>query len=310
MKDFLRKICVFLLMFMTVCLIPIYIFEKKAKSCLDVQPYSNINKVTNIKHVDADLIILGNCRAERSYDDSLMSSLSGLKCLNLGWSGSSFDFSYYIMYHTYLKQNKKPRYIILEASPIVFFNHEFPVNSLQLLPYINRPEFQFCIETSPELSNLDKVLFIKYFGKLSKIFKEMDRLNHKTANNPEKKNYSWKEHYISELQPLQCDKSIVQLFYMFLDDCLSEGIKVIVVCSPIHVKSRLGNYDMKTFWSIVLQCVSGTNFPIISYAEYFGDDTTYFSDPTHINKQGREVFTTKLIHDLDSVGIINAKISE
>ena len=298
-----------MLMFISVCLIPIYFFEKKAKSCLDRHPYSNINKVTNIKHVDADLIILGNCRAENDYDASLMSSLSGLKCLNLGWSGSSFDYSYYIMYNTYLKQNKKPRYIVLEASPIVFFNHEFPVNSIQLLPYINRPEFQFCIETCPQLSNADKVLFVKYFGKLIKVLEEIDRLNHKTKNNPENNN-SWKEHYLSEPQPLKCDKSIVQLFDMFLDECLSEGIKVILVCSPMQVKDGLSYYDMKTFWSIVLQCVSGTKFPVISYAEYFGDDTTYFSDPTHLNKHGREVFTTKLIHDLDSVGIINAKTSE
>ena len=297
-----------MLMFISVCLIPIYIFEKRAKSCLDIQPYSNINKVTNIKHVDADLIILGNCRAETGYDASLMSSLSGLKCLNLGWSGSSFDYSYYIMYNTYLKQNKKPRYIVLEASPIVFFNHEFPVNSIQLLPYINRPEFQFCIETSPQLSNADKVLFVKYFGKLIKVFEEIGRLNHKAKNNPE--NNSWGEHYLSEPQPLKCDRSIVQLFDMFLDECLSEGIEVILVCSPMQVKDGLSYYDMKTFWSIVLQCVSGTKFPVISYAEYFGDDTTYFSDPTHLNKHGREVFTTKLIHDLDTVGIINAKISK
>lgn len=307
MKDFLCKICVFLLMFITVCLIPICIFEKKAKSCIDIQPYSNINKVTNMKYVDADLIILGNCRAESSYDASLMSSLSGLKCLNLGWSGSSFDYSYHIMYNTYLKHNKKPRYIILEANPIVFFDHEFPVNSIQLLPYINRPEFQFCIETSPQLTNADKILFVKYFGKIIKVFEEIDRLNHKAKNNSEKNNNGWREHYLSEPQPLQCDKSIVQLFYMFIDECLSEGIKVIVVCSPMHVKGGLSYYDMKTFWSVVLKCVSGTKFPIISYAEYFGDDTTYFSDPTHLNKYGREVFTTKLIHDLDSVGIINAK---
>lgn len=308
MGRFLCQIGVFLVIVIAVCTIPPYVFEKKAKKCTDKGPYANINKVSSMEHVDADLIILGNCRAEGNYDASLMSSLSGLKCLNLGWSGSSFDYSYYIMYNTYLKQNQKPRYIILETSPIVFFDHEFSVNSIQMLPYINRPEFQFCFETCPQLSNADKLMFVRYFGTMGKVIEEIGRLNRHEKT--EKTTKNWQEVNIDKPQSLKCDKSIVQLFDMFLDECVSEGIKVILVCSPMHVKSGLSNYDMKTFWSIVLNCVSGTKFPVISYAEYFGNDRTYFSDPTHLNKHGREVFTTKLIHDLDSVGIINTKISE
>lgn len=304
MKRFLCHVSVFLVIVIAVCTIPPYVFEKKAKDCTDQDPYANINKVSNLEHVDADLIILGNCRAEGGYDAFLMSSLSGLKCLNLGWSGSSFDYSYYIMYNTYLKQNKKPRYIVLETSPIVFFNHEPPVYNLQMLPYINRPEFQFYIDMCPQLSNADKVLFVRYFGNLIKVFEEIDRLNHKTKNNPEKNNMGWGKQYPRKPQPLKCDKSIVLLFDMFLDECLSEGIEVILVCSPMHVNDGLSYFDTNNFWTIVKRCVSGTGFHIISYAEYFGNDTTYFSDPTHLNKHGREVFTTKLIHDLDSVGII------
>jgi hypothetical protein len=94
------------------------------------------------------------------------------------------------------------------------------------------------------------------------------------------------------------------LFDKFLDECLSEGIKVILVGSPMHVKDGLSYFETKDFWNIVKKCVYGTGFPIISYADYFGNDTAYFLDPAHLNRHGREVFTAKLIHDLDSVGII------
>ena len=304
MKRFLCQICFFLVVFVTVCSIPFFIFEKKAKECTDKDPYSSINKVTKMQHVDADLIILGNCRAERGYDASLMTSLSGLQCLNLGWAGSSFDYSYYIMYKTYLKHNKKPRYIIVETSPLVFFNHEHPVYNLQMLPYINRPEFKFYIEMCPQLSNADKMLFVRYFGKLGKVIKEINRLNRPETNIPEESNKGWRDDIFEKPLPLECDKSIIQLFDMFLDECLSDGIKVILVCSPMHVKDALSYLDTNSFWSIVMKYVSGTGFPVISYADYFGDDTTFFSDPAHLNCHGREVFSTKLIHDLDSVGII------
>lgn len=306
MKRFLCRISVFLLVFVTICSIPFYIFEKKAKECTDVDPYSSINNVSNMEHVDADLIILGNCRAERGYDASLMTSLSGLQCLNLGWAGSSFDYSYYIMYKTYLKHNKKPRYIIVETSPLVFFNHEHPVYNLQMLPYINRPEFYFYIKMCPQLSNADKIMFVRYFGKLGKVIKEIDRLNHPETNRIEENNKGWRDDIFGKPLRMEYDKSIIRLFDKFLDSCLSDGIKVILVCSPMHVKDALSYMDINRFWSIVMKCVSGTGFPVISYADYFGNDTAFFSDPAHLNNYGRVVFSTKLIHDLDSVGIIKS----
>lgn len=304
MKRFLCQIGVFLVVWVTVCSIPFCVFEKKAKENSDKHPYSNINKVTKLKNVDADLIILGNCRAEGGYDDSLMTALSGLKCLNLGWGGSSFDYSYHIMYKTYLKHNKKPRYIIAEIGPWAFFEHELPVYNLQMLPYINRPEFQFYIDMCPQLSNTDKVLFFRYFGKLRKVIEEINRLNEPEKNNVQKSNNDWRNDIFGKPQRLEYNKAIVQLFYSFFDECLSDGIKLILICSPMHIKDGLSYFDTDNFWRIVKSCASGTGFPIISYAEYFGNDTTYFTDPAHLNSHGREVFSTKLIHDLDLAGII------
>ena len=302
MKRFLCQIGVFLVVFVIVCTIPFYVFEKKATECTDKSPYAKVNEVTKMKDINADLLILGNCRAAGGYDDTLMTSLSGLRCLNLGWGGSSFDYSYHIMYKTYLRHNKKPRYIIVDMSLWAFLDHETAVYTIQMLPYINRPEFQFYIDMCPQLSNADKLLFVRYMGTMVKVVEEIHRLNRPEP--PKEIPSSWQEDYYGEPQPLRCNKAIVQLFDKFLDECLSDGIQVILVSSPMHVKDGLNYFDTKTFWNIVTECVSGTGFPIISYAEYFDSDTTYFSDPTRLNGQGREVFTSKLIHDLDSVGII------
>jgi lysophospholipase L1-like esterase len=47
------------------------------------------------------------------------------------------------------------------------------------------------------------------------------------------------------------------------------------------------------------------NIPILDYSyDLMCDDTTYFYNGTHLNKLGAEVFTTKLAHDIDSLGLL------
>ena len=259
-----------------------------------------------MKNVDADLVILGNSRAEGGYDDALMTSLSGMKCLNLGWCGYPFDFDYHVMYNTYLSQNKKPRYIIVDAGPWAFFDHVSSVYSIEMLPYINRPEFKFYVEMCPQLSKADRFLFVRYFGKLGKVIKELYSFEHPNTNPIKEKR--WSKDYFGKPQKLECNRKIVYLFHDFLDECLAEDIEVIVVVSPMHIEDGSSYFDMDDFWTILKSCAAGTGFKIASYLDYFGNDTIYFSDPAHLNDHGRNVFSAKLIHDLDSVGIIQCNI--
>ena len=47
------------------------------------------------------------------------------------------------------------------------------------------------------------------------------------------------------------------------------------------------------------------NIPILDYNDIsMCYDTTYFYNGTHLNKLGAEVFTTKLAHDIDSLGLL------
>lgn len=120
MKRFALKIFLFLTLIALVVCIPGVIFERLAINTTNVSPYARINEVNDMKDVDADLIILGNSRAEMGYDDSLMTSLSGMKCLNLAYSGYSFDYEYHIMYESYLKHNKNLNTSLWMLAPLCF----------------------------------------------------------------------------------------------------------------------------------------------------------------------------------------------
>lgn len=308
MKRFALQIFLFLMLVALVVCIPGVIFERLAMKTTNVSPYARINEVNDMKDVDADLIILGNSRAEMGYDDSLMTGLCGMKCLNLAYSGYSFDYEYHIMYESYLKHNKKPEYIIVDVGPIVFFDHNKPVYNIQMLPYLNRSEFDFYIDLCPQLTKAHKILPIKYFGKMAKVMKEINRLMYPEEKYTKKKRkVQWNKNkdFYGKPQPLENNKTIIELFGRFLDECKSQNIRVILVCSPLHTNDGSKYFDMKGFWNIVMWCNKDTQFTMATYQDYFGNDTLCFSDPGHLNEYGKQLFTTKLIHDLDSVGIIN-----
>lgn len=305
MKKYLFRILLFSIMLALVLCIPSIIFEKLATSSTDVMPYSRINEVCNMENIDADLLVIGNSRADKGYDDSLMTCLSGMKCINLGNHGFSFDYEYHIVYENYIQRNKKPEYIIVDVSPMVFFNHKKPIYNIQMLPYIKRPEFEFYIELCPQLSNANKILFFKYFGKMGKVMKEIYRLKHPEKQMYEEKKTKWSKDYFGKQMKLECTRPIIEQFVHFLDDCKTQNIRVILVCSPLHTNDGSKYFDMEGFWDIVMWCNKDTHFPMATYQDFFGNDTLCFSDPGHLNEYGKQLFTTKLIHDLDSVGIIN-----
>lgn len=303
MKKFLQQVLLFWAIICIVHIIPCIVFENKAKSSTDKVPYAKINEVIKMADVDADLVVLGNSRAEGGYDTALMNGMSGLKCLNLGNSGYSFDYSYHIMYENYIKHNKKPKYIIVEVGPWCFFDQIGPIYTIQMLPYINRPEFKFYIDLCPQLSMVDKMLLFRYVGKQRKVMEEIVYLRRPLDQKKETKT-SWCKDYFGKPQRLEHRKSTIELFASFLNESKAQGIDVILVCSPLHVDDGLRYFNMDGFWNIVRYCNMGKGFPMVTYQDYFGNDTTLFSDPAHLNDAGKRLFTAKLMHDLDSVGII------
>ena len=304
MKFFLIKISLFLTLFLLICGIPLLMFEKEAKQCYSRPPYHRLNWISNLKNVNANLIILGNSRAAGGYNDSILSENMGKRCINCGLAGYPFDYQYHIMYQTYLKNNTVPSYIILDVGPWAFFDYYNEKYIIEMLPYINRKEFDFYIDICPELSKADKLIMARYSGLMRNVFHELYLFRH-----PEKDYWNslkiteWNHDMFTSMNKLEQNDSIIQLFKTFLDECSEQGIKVVLVCSPIHQHDGARWFDMAGFWNIIYDCVSTKNATILDYGDLYGNDTIYFIDPMHLNKKGQTNFSTKLAHDLDSLGI-------
>lgn len=305
MKRFILNIGIFLIVFLVVCCIPLLLFEKEAKRCNSRPPYARINWITNHKGSDAELIILGSSRAMDDYNDSIISCVLGKQCLNCGLAGYPFDYQYNIMYQTYLKNNTTPKYIIVDIVPWAFFDYYNEKYIIEMLPYVNRKEFDFYINICPELSNSDKLLLVRYAGQMRNVFHELHLFRH-----PEKDYWNrvkvtkWRSDMFTTKNELECDEAIVQLFKVFLKECAGQGIQVVLVCSPLHQHDGARWFDMEGFWGIIDECISGLDVSVLDYGDLFENDTVFFIDPMHLNGYGRTVFSEKLAHDIDSLGVL------
>lgn len=306
MKRFILQVVIFVGILILLTSIPCLIFEKKAKQCTTRHPYCRVNFAINSANINADLIIMGNSRAEDSYNDSILSAQIGLRCLNLGWTGYPFNYQYNVMYQNYIKQNTKPRFILLEIGPWAFFDYVNPKYIIELLPFINRPEFEFYKKLCPEISYLDKFVFVRYAGKLYKVCDEVTLFKSSkqivTQNNIGAK---WRSDYFTHMHKVEENVTILNLFERFVDECMNQNIKLVLICSPMHHDDGAMYFDMDAFWKVISKAIKDKEVPILNYYDLYGNDTTYFQNPMHLNDYGKDRFTMKVAHDLDSLEIIS-----
>ena len=121
------------------------------------------------------------------------------------------------------------------------------------------------------------------------------------------KNSQWDGTALSKLDSITCacDTSAINLFVNFLEKVTSDGTKVLFVYAPIYYQAREKMVNEREMFEMYDSIANRFNIPILDYNDIpMCYDTTYFYNATHLNKTGAELFTTKLAHDIDSIGFL------
>ena len=303
MKKFILFILSFVVFFCIVATLLLHHYEKKAYSCTTASPYSEVNKVTNLHGEVIDLLILGNSRAQDTYNDSLLTESLHMKCMNLGWPGYPFDYQYHVIWKTFIKQNPTPKYILLEVGPWAFFDYVNPIYIIEMLPYIERPEFQFYVNLCPELSYWDHILLYKYVGKGRQVIDEYKKFTQTHVESEIVKNL-WNHNYLEEKVELEHDSTILYDFETFIQECDSLNIQLILVDSPMHIDDGYAHFEMEKFWDLIYRHIANRSVKVLNYEQIYGSDTVLFKNPMHLTETGKDIFTIRVAHDLDSLGYI------
>ena len=288
------------LLFISAIVYPITLeFERRAYACKSTAPYCRVNMIYNTKDNDAKLIIMGNSRAS-GYNDSILSGILGIKCFNIGFAGYPFIYQYHIMYKTYMSQNLHPDYIIQEIGPWAFLDYVMPKYSIDMYPYITRKNFDFLKDITPELSYADNFRLVRYAGKIKKVVNEFETLDESGDNTPPDQSFH-RNGLIAGKQKFEHTPENISLFKQFIEECSTNNIQLILICSPILKDVSSTYFDMDKFWNLIDSINQDSKLTVLNYQDLFGNDTTLFKDYIHLNTKGTEEFSNRVGRDLNQI---------
>ena len=308
MKQFLLK-CLFFVVIMFLLSIAMELIITSGLRSSEARLFKSWNQILK-GDVNADVIIIGNSRAYRSFNPIVMSDILKSTVWNLGMDAYSFNINKW-KYDAYIKYNKKPKLIIINVDHATLSKSSIGYERKQFLPYLKEEPFQ----NTYMLNGFDKGSFYlplyKYFGYPKLItmgIQESLKIKHyndKEINGFWEDRHSWSGEALENLNDIGMritmnkDSSVVSEFKNFVINNTQEGISVILVWTPIQKKAltvlsnNLANRDYFRKISEEL----GVEF--LDYSDdSICDDVNNFANAVHMNNNGSYIFSKILSNDI------------
>lgn len=263
-------------------------------------------------NLDEDIIVSGSSRAWAQYDTNILEESLRLNVYNIGIDGHPIDYQL-IRYNTYIRFNRKPKYIIqnIDFATLSLSNDGYERE--QFFPYLKDRRLIKEVGKLKEISFFDRnIPLLRYYGYRDEIknglksyFGKRDFIYEANLYKGYQGNeYSWDGSKLSEIDSIvfKPNEEAVSLFCDFLIKSKNENIQVILVSAPLY-KEVLGKIVNKEVMDSTFHHIA-TKFDlhILDYKEdEMCLDTAYFYNGTHLNKKGAELFTSKLALDLKKI---------
>ena len=104
------------------------------------------------------------------------------------------------------------------------------------------------------------------------------------------------------------EKEAIDLLDNFLSECQEDSISVIIIHSPFQREGFEKIQDHDKMLELFKSIADRHNLPFLDYTDDpISYDTLNFYNAMHLNAHGADLFSAKLAHDLDSLGLIPAR---
>lgn len=250
-----------------------------------------------------DLVINGSSRAWVQYDPHILDSILHLNTYNLGIDGSAINRQI-IKYHKYCELHGQPKYL-LQNIDIFTMARTFGYEREQFFPYFfYDKDLLHKADKYEHFTLLEK--YIPYYRYIGIDLHDWDAGLYKGYCGQDK---AWDGSMFSQMDTVQVssDSSMLRLFDDFLTEQAHLGTRVILVYSPIYHIVIDKCPDTGKMYTMYDSLAIKHHLSILNYIEMpLCYDTAYFYNATHLNRQGAEIFTTRLAQDLDSMGIADS----
>lgn len=241
----------------------------------------------------ADILIIGNSRAYRHFDEKLLSNELNKKVRVLAMQGASFEFLNVLIFD-YINIYGFPEKILIEVSCLSSGNDQIQNN-------------RFMYHKSEGIRNMLKLNYKRDYiiGKLSNLFflntSEFLNAFHKIFVNyiqpplfGEVSKNEIQDFMNKKYKPYFLIKNNNYIKFNNLNEKLKNDVQIISLISPTSKAIIERQVEMIPFIKRI-KSVSHQNF--YDFSDTF-DDYKFFSDLLHLNEEGRDAFTKKIISKL------------
>ena len=273
--------------------------------------YASWNQIYN-DTINYDLVINGPSRAWTQYSPLILDSILDVNSFNLGMDGSAINRQM-IKYKKYCELHGEPKYLIqnidlgtmsytMGYEREQFFSYFFYDRDL-LNEYDQYENFSWGEKYVPCYRYLgyEDVMTEAIFHDNKKHFFEYLNKGYFSSDK------EWDGSVLYAMDSVECaiDSNALSLFINFLQEEIDNGVKIIFVYAPIYIGAREKMVNEEEMFAMYDSIAKKFDIPILDYNDIpMCYDTTYFYNATHLNRMGAELFTTKLAHDIDSLGLL------
>lgn len=249
-----------------------------------------------------ELIINGSSRAWVQYDPRILDNVLKINTYNLGTDNGMINRQI-IRYDKYCEFHKSPAFLIQNIDYFTMTSvYGYEVE--QFYPYFYDREFLHTLDKYEKFSWQEKYIpMYRYIGKSYLLRKSNDNL----YKGFEGRDMHWNDDALNAIESFyaKVDTTMQTEFRKFLSDIQSNGTKILFVYAPSYFKVLEKCENLDDMYDMYQAIADEFGISILDYSyDLMCYDTTYFYNGTHLNKKGAELFTTKLAHDIDSIGFL------
>ena len=266
--------------------------------------------------LNADIVIMGNSRALCSFDPAIMEKETGLRVWNIGVSGQPFGISYF-RYQLYSQHNKQPKLLIINID-----NNELEM----IVNGFGREEYYPYFSDNTVRSYLDIYGFTwkEFYIPMYKYFGDYKLIGYGLMSAVGIYPFAPQQHYHgfyncdlpfdgeplrevirdNKIDSASCEADAILLLDQFAEQLRQDGVQTVFCYAPQY-QELYRRLPLDNCMQVFSQLSERYAIPILDYSSVvWANDSAYFYNANHINLLGSELFSTQLVHDLDSMGIL------
>lgn len=306
MKRFLLKIITIGLCVLVPLIIADYAMSKNYQK-RDYYPFTTMTDIVEGR-LNSDLWILGSSRALVQYNPRILDSILDISSYNLGMN-AQFLVPELLCYRNACEFNKKPKYILIDVMWKTLTMETPPITRYFYMPYTNNHKVRKNIKNNNIFSLA--YLYVPYYRFHTE--KESDKY-YRTENiiyrGFSSHQAGWNGIDIDGLDTISYkhETEAIKLLNSLITEFKNDSITVILIHSPFYHEGFKKIKNNEEMMDIFRTIANNNRVPFLDYTnDPISYDTCYFYNNMHLNAKGADLFTVKLAHDLDSLGLITAR---